>query len=128
MTGMPRSRAAARIGSISAVWPYRWTGMMAEVLGKGLLERLDLRTLREHPGRQDLPHSGEFFVAEDRAGDGDRDHRTAEPAPEYEGSLVTCAAANDEPEPSASARGIACRRGRIACCGLAGDRIRTPTR
>src|SRR2546425_10065233 len=32
MTGMPRSRAAARIGSISAVWPYRWTGMTAAVL------------------------------------------------------------------------------------------------
>src|SRR2546429_9317568 len=32
MTGMPRSRAAARIGSISAVWPYRWTGMIAAVL------------------------------------------------------------------------------------------------
>src|SRR2546427_2479677 len=32
MTGMPRSRAAARIGSISAVWPYRWTGMTAPVL------------------------------------------------------------------------------------------------
>src|SRR2546426_12572686 len=31
MTGMPRSRAAARIGSISAVWPYRWTGMIAAV-------------------------------------------------------------------------------------------------
>src|SRR2546422_1272836 len=32
MTGIPRSRAAARIGSISAVWPYRWTGMTAAVL------------------------------------------------------------------------------------------------
>src|SRR5437867_1830935 len=32
MTGMPRSLAAARIGSISAVWPYKWTGMMAAVL------------------------------------------------------------------------------------------------
>src|SRR5437867_12324054 len=32
MTGMLRSRAAARIGSISAVWPYRWTGMIAAVL------------------------------------------------------------------------------------------------
>src|SRR3989441_2151426 len=32
MTGMPRSRAAARIGSSSAVWPYRWTGMTAAVL------------------------------------------------------------------------------------------------
>src|SRR5437879_11542443 len=32
MTGMPRSRAAARIGSIAAVWPYRWTGMIAAVL------------------------------------------------------------------------------------------------
>src|SRR3989441_12644255 len=32
MTGMPRSRAAARIGSISAVWRYRWTGMIAAVL------------------------------------------------------------------------------------------------
>src|SRR5437867_7480100 len=31
MTGMPRSRAAARTGSISAVWPYKWTGMMAAV-------------------------------------------------------------------------------------------------
>src|SRR5438552_2824219 len=32
MTGIPRSRAAARIGSISAVWPYKWTGMIAAVL------------------------------------------------------------------------------------------------
>src|SRR5437867_6042285 len=32
MTGMPRSRATARIGSISAVWPYKWTGMIAAVL------------------------------------------------------------------------------------------------
>src|SRR5439155_17529321 len=32
MTGMPRSRAAARIGSISAAWPYRWTGITAAVL------------------------------------------------------------------------------------------------
>src|SRR5256712_6644505 len=32
MTGIPRSRAAARIGSISAVWPYKWTGMTAAVL------------------------------------------------------------------------------------------------
>src|SRR5207245_4012517 len=31
LTGMPRARAAARIGSISAVWPYRWTGMTAAV-------------------------------------------------------------------------------------------------
>src|SRR6266511_1480487 len=31
MTAMPRSFAASRIGSISAVWPYKWTGMTAAV-------------------------------------------------------------------------------------------------
>src|SRR2546426_10658149 len=31
MTGTPRSAAASKIGSISAVWPYRWTGTIAAV-------------------------------------------------------------------------------------------------
>ena len=33
MTFSPRSRASALIGSMSAGWPYRWTAMIARVLG-----------------------------------------------------------------------------------------------
>src|SRR5437870_1347806 len=106
MTGMPRSRAAVRIGSISAVWPYRWTGMTAAVL----------RVMTE------------ATFAGGRAGDGNRDHRGAEQAPEYEGSLVTCAAGDGVHVSLPSTRRILFRRGCIACSGPEAGRIRTPSR
>ena len=100
--------------------------LSAQVLCKGFLERIDFRALGEHPGCDDLAHRRELLLAEDRPGD--RDHRSAEPAPDYEGSPLTSAGGNQLDASRVSALGMTCRRRRIACSGRGDDRIRTPSR
>src|SRR5436309_3450509 len=100
--------------------------LSAQVLRKGFLERLDFRALGEHPGCDDLAHRRELFLAEDRAGD--RDHRSAEPAPDYEGSPLTTAGGNEFGSLSGSAQDRTYRLVSSAYSDRAGGRIRTPSR